>query len=173
MKARFDKKKLMEVLDPAASISQTKNTLMTVDGLLFECPPDRAYGEYDVENPSSCRISAFDLDKGMRACIDCEVIEPGSFVVNTQSIKQRINILPDGDVLFETDENGILKIFGGNTKYEVSTISADQFPSMPHFTGERKYVMPQYKLKSVVSETVFSVAMNGSSSRRCLFMTLE
>ena len=66
MKVRFDKKKLMEVLDPASSISQTKNTLMTVDGLLFECPPDRNYGEYDVENPDSCRISAFDLDKGMR-----------------------------------------------------------------------------------------------------------
>ncbi len=160
MKVRFDKKKLMEVLDPASSISQTKNTLMTVDGLLFECPPDRNYGEYDVENPDSCRISAFDLDKGMRACIECEVIEPGAFVVNTQSIKQRINILPEGNVDFDIDENGILKIVGGNTKYEVSTISADQFPSMPHFTGEKKYVMPQYKLRNVISETVFSVAVN-------------
>ena len=39
MKVTFDKAKLLGALLPAAGISQVKNTLTTVEGLLFECPP--------------------------------------------------------------------------------------------------------------------------------------
>ena len=63
MKATFDKQKLLAALTPAASISQTKNTLVSVDGLLFECPPDPKFGDVDDSNPNLCRISAFDLEK--------------------------------------------------------------------------------------------------------------
>ena len=64
MKATFDKQKLLAALTPAAAISQTKNTLVSVDGLLFECPPDPKFGDIDDSNPDLCRISAFDLEKG-------------------------------------------------------------------------------------------------------------
>ena len=47
MKATFSKKNLMAALVPAAGISQTQNTYAPCDGLLFECPPDKRFGDYE------------------------------------------------------------------------------------------------------------------------------
>ena len=66
MKVTFDKAKLLAALLPAAGISQVKNTLTTVEGLLFECPPREKYGKFEGDLSSTCRISAFDLDKGLQ-----------------------------------------------------------------------------------------------------------
>ena len=88
MKATFDKQKLLAAITPAAGISQTKNTLTSVDGLLFECPPNPKYGDYDTDNPNLCRISAFDLEKGLRTTVECNVYEKGMFVINTVKILQ-------------------------------------------------------------------------------------
>ena len=102
MKATFDKQALLAALVPAAGISQTKNTLANVDGLLFECPPNPKYGDYDGEDPSVCRISAFDLEKGLRTVVPCKIYEDGLFVINTSKILQIVRALPDGEITMES-----------------------------------------------------------------------
>ena len=160
MKVTFEKQKLMAALGPAASISQTKNTLVSVDGLLFECPPNKRYGDYDMDNRNLCRISAFDLEKGLRSTIECNVYEEGLFVINTQKILQIVRALPDGDVTIEIDENNRVKIKGGYSQFEIAATSGEDFPSMPMFIGENIYKIPQFKVRNLISETVFAVAQN-------------
>ncbi|MBR5184838.1 MAG: hypothetical protein IKW19_00940, partial [Akkermansia sp.] len=77
MKATFDKAKLLAALLPASGISQVKNTLTTVEGLLFECPPREKYGKFDGDLSSTCRISAFDLEKGLQTTVECSIEEEG------------------------------------------------------------------------------------------------
>ena len=160
MKVTFDKQKLLSALIPAAGISQTKNTLVSVDGLLFECPPNKKYGDYDLDNPNLCRISAFDLEKGLRSTIECNVYEEGLFVINTQKILQIVRALPDGDVTLEIDQNGRVKITGGYSQFETGATPGEDFPTMPMFIGENIYKIPQFKIRSLISETVFAVAQN-------------
>lgn len=160
MKVTFEKSKLMSALAPAAGISQTRNTLVSVDGLLFECPPNKRYGEYDLDNPNLCRISAFDLEKGLRTTIECNVYEEGLFVINTQKILQIVRALPDGDITLEIDEGGRTKISGGYSQFEIPATPGEDFPSMPKFIGENIYKIPQFKIRSLISETVFAVAQN-------------
>ena len=160
MKVTFEKSKLLGALGPAAGISQTKNTLVSVDGLLFECPPNKKYGDYDLDNPNLCRISAFDLEKGLRSTIECNVYEEGLFVINTQKILQIVRALPDGDITLEIDSTGKVQISGGYSKFEIAATPGDDFPSMPMFIGENVYKIPQYKVRSLISETIFAVAQN-------------
>ena len=160
MKVTFEKQKLMAALAPAAGISQTKNTLVSVDGLLFECPPNKKYGDYDLDNPNLCRISAFDLEKGLRSTVECNVYEEGLFVINTQKILQIVRALPDGDVTLEIDQNGRVKITGGYSQFEIGATPVEDFPTMPMFIGENIYKIPQFKIRSLISETVFAVAQN-------------
>ncbi|MBE6626365.1 MAG: DNA polymerase III subunit beta [Ruminococcaceae bacterium] len=160
MKVTFEKSKLMGALGPAAGISQTKNTLVSVDGLLFECPPNKRYGDYDLDNPNLCRISAFDLEKGLRSTIECNVYEEGLFVINTQKILQIVRALPDGDITLEIDNTGKVQISGGYSKFEIAATPGDDFPTMPMFIGENVYKIPQYKVRSLISETIFAVAQN-------------
>ena len=160
MKATFDKQALLAALVPAAGISQTKNTLANVDGLLFECPPNPKYGDYDGEDPSVCRISAFDLEKGLRTVVPCKIYEDGLFVINTSKILQIVRALPDGEITMEIDERGRVTLVCGFSQFEITAAPGDDFPTMPRFVGERRYTMPQYRLRDRIAETVFAVAQN-------------
>jgi len=160
MKVTFEKSKLLGALAPAAGISQKKNTLVSVDGLLFECPPNKRYGDYDLDNPNLCRISAFDLEKGLRTTIECNVYEEGLFVINTQKILQIVRALPDGDITLEIDQTGKVQISGGYSQFEIGATPGEDFPTMPMFIGENVYKIPQYKVRSLISETIFAVAQN-------------
>lgn len=160
MKVTFDKQKLLAAIIPPAGISQTKNTLTSVDGLLFECPPNPKYGDYDTDKPNLCRISAFDLEKGLRTTVECNIYEKGMFVINTVKILQIIRSLPDGEVTLEIDERGHTKISCGFSNFEISATPGEEFPSMPMFIGERVYSIPQHRIKRIIDETVFAVAQN-------------
>ena len=160
MKATFDKQKLLAAIAPPAGISQTKNTLTSVDGLLFECPPNPKYGDYDTDKPNLCRISAFDLEKGLRTTVECNIYEKGMFVINTVKILQIVRSLPDGEVTIDIDEKGHVKISCGYSNFEISATPGDEFPSMPMFIGERVYNIPECRLKRIIDETVPAVAQN-------------
>ena len=160
MKATFDKQKLLAALTPAAGISQTKNTLSSVDGLLFECPADPKFGECDPSEEGCCRISAFDLEKGLRTTVECTVYEKGMFIINTVKILQIVRALPDGEITLEIDEKGHVSITGGYSHFEITAAPGEDFPTMPMFIGERIYKLPQYMIRNLINETIFAVAQN-------------
>ena len=160
MKATFDKQKLLAALTPAAGISQTKNTLVSVDGLLFECPPDPKFGDLDDSNPNFCRISAFDLEKGLRTTVECDVEEKGLFVINTVKILQIIRAMPDGNITISIDDKCRVRITGGQSSFDITATPGEEFPTMPMCVGERTYRIPQYLIKQMISRTVYAVAQN-------------
>ncbi len=160
MKVTFDKQKLLAAITPPAGISQTKNTLTSVDGLLFECPPNPKFGDYDTDNPGLCRISAFDLEKGLRTSVECKIYEKGMFVINTVKILQIVRALPDGEVTLEIDERCRVKISCGFSNFEISATPGEDFPTMPMFIGERQYKIPQYKIKDIIASTIYAVGQN-------------
>lgn len=160
MKVTFSKKKLMAALTPAAGISQTKNTYASCDGLLFECPPDKRFGDYDLGNPDLCRISVFDFEKGLRTTIECTVHEKGMCVIHTQSILQIVRALPDGEITMDIDANGGAVLSGGKVNVRISAGPGETFPTMPMFIGTKSFRIAQYRLRRVLSETVFAVAQN-------------
>ncbi len=160
MKVSFDKAELLGAIAPPAGISQTKNTLMAVDGLLFECPPNPKYGDYDTDRDDLCRISAFDLDKGLRTTVKCKIYEEGMFIINTVKILQIVRSLPDGEVILDIDDKGRVKISCGNSNFEISAKRGDEFPSMPMFIGDKVYTLPQHRLKRIIEEVNFAVGQD-------------
>ena len=160
MKITFDKQKLLGALTPAASISQSKNTMATVDGLLFECPPDPRFGECDDTSANQCRISAFDLEKGLRTSVECDMEEAGLFVIDTGKILQIVRAMPDGSITIDIDEKGRVHISGGQSSFDITAAPGEEFPAMPLFVGEQTYRIPQYIVKQLVSRTVYAVAQN-------------
>lgn len=160
MRATFDKQSLLAAITPAAGISQTKNTLVSVDGLLFECPPNPKFGDYDTDKENLCRISAFDLEKGLRTSVPCTVIEQGMTVLNTVKILQIVRALPDGEITLDVNERGRALISGGSFRFEITASPGSEFPSMPMFIGERVYRIPQHAVREVIGRTVYAVAQN-------------
>ena len=160
MKAIFERQALLAAIGPAVSIAQTRNTMAAVDGLLFECPPNPKFGDFDGDAAGLCRISAFDLEKGMRTTVDCTVCEEGVSVINTVKMLQIVRAMPDTQITLEVSDKGRVTISGGYSKFEITATPGEDFPSMPKFVGDSRCLVPQRKLRALIGETVFSVAQN-------------
>ena len=160
MRAVFDKQELLAALTPAAGISQTKNTFAAVDGLLFECPPNPIFGEYDTDRDDLCRISAFDLEKGLRISVPCTVEEQGMAVLNTVKILQIVRALPDGEITVDVNERGRTAVSGGSFRFEITASPGSDFPAMPMFIGDRVWHITEGVLKFLLSKTVYAVGQN-------------
>jgi DNA polymerase-3 subunit beta len=160
MKAYFDKQTLLAAIAPAASIAQTKNTMAAVDGILFECPPNPKFGEFEGDGQNQCRISAFDLEKGLRTTIPCRTEEEGMYVINTVKMLQIVRALPEGEIAVEIGERGRVTLSSGFSKFEITAAPGEDFPSMPRFVGDSRCLISQRLLRTMIGETVFSVAQN-------------
>ncbi len=160
MKVTFDKAELIAAISPAAGISQIKNTYTTIEGLLFECPPDPKMGDFDGDIANTCRISAFDLEKGLRTSLDCKIYREGKYVISGSKILQIVRALPDGEVTIDIDSSLRAEISGGNSSFEISVSPGEDFPTMPMFKGDRRYKIPQHVIKTMINDTIFAAAVN-------------
>ena len=75
MIAVFDKDTLLSALIPAMYTVSGKNTMPSIEGIHLTC-------RYDEK----CMIQSYDLEKGMRTYIDCEVEEEGVCIINAQKL---------------------------------------------------------------------------------------
>ncbi len=130
MKAVFDRDTLIAALIPASAIAPTRNTVSSVEGLLFECPG---------ETGDSCRLSAYDMEKGMRTSVPARIVEEGKYVLNAQNILQIVRSLPAGDVTITVDERDRAIIEGGFSSFEINAAKGEDFPMLPLLTGDKKY----------------------------------
>ena len=160
MKVTFDKQDLLAALTSAAGVSQVKNTITTIEGLLFECPPNEKFGQYDGEDKNVCRISAFDLEKGLRRIVECSIFEEGTYIINTSKILQIVRVLPDGPITIDIDERNKVTVSGGQSSFEITAANGVDFPAMPMLSGDRVFTLPQHLIRSKIDETVFAVAVN-------------
>lgn len=151
MKAIFNRDVLLAALAPAAAVAPAKNTISTIEGILFECPG---------ETEGTCRITSYDMEKGLRTSIAADIMEEGKYIINGQNILQIVRSMPSGDITLEVDEKSRVKITCGSGFFEINAIHGDNYPSLPLLAGDRCYTIPQYVFRDLVSKTAFAAAVN-------------
>ncbi len=151
MKVSFNRDILIRAITPAAGIASIKNTASNIEGVLLECP-----GELD----GTCRVTAYDMEKGMRTSIPCEIEEPGKIVVKTQNLLQIIRALPEGMIDITVDANYRALISQGKSSFEISVLPGENFPQLPLLAGDRNYTMPQHMFRDVITRAIYAVAVN-------------
>lgn len=159
MKIIIDRDKLITALAPATGFNISKNTVSYADGVLFECPADD-------ENLNKCKITAYDLDKGMITTVDCKILEEGKNIINTQKLLQIVRAMPQGNISITVDEKCRAVIEGGMSRFEISAGKGEDFPMLPLLKGEKSYTLSQYKLRLLVSSALFAV---GNNDQRAAF----
>ena len=148
MKIRFQKNKLIEAVGYALSSVSTKNTIPSIQGLLFV-----------TLGNDKCVISSFDLEKGTRIILDAEIIEGGNCIINAQRFAQIIKMMPDSTV--ELTLNGdVACVESGKSQFEVWTMPGTEFPSFPELESEYAFTLKQKTLSKMVSQTHYAVSLN-------------
>jgi len=148
MKIKFERPILLDAVGTAMGSASTKNTIVSVEGILISCENDKVI------------LISYDLEKGMRIEIDAEIVEPGSCIINAQSLYSIIKLMPAGIIELEVSQTWRAKISCGSSEFELNGMDPREFPTLPDLVSEAAFSIKQSDLKVMIAQTLFAVAQN-------------
>ena len=149
MKAIFEKNTLLGAVTPALGSVSGKNTLPAIEGVNLDC-----------SNPGRCVVTAYDLEKGFRCTIECEVEKEGNYIVNGQKLCQILSRMPGSFVTIEVNDKDVVTISSGKIKFELHALNGRDFPMLPELDGDHSFEIRQSTFRSMLEQTEFAIAQN-------------
>lgn len=103
-------------------------------------------------------VTGFDLKEGINSTLLADIAERGSVVVNSHFFNEMIRRLPDGIVTVRVDEKLNVNVRCGDSDFNFIGIDPSDYPEMPEVDTMHTLSLPQKILRSMISQTIFSVA---------------
>ena len=149
MKITFNRQEISNKIAPLMSVVSGKSTIPAAEGILIE-----------ANSPDSCTMTAFDIEKGMKITVDCDVLEQGSYVINAQKFNQTLRVM-DGEEITLTVDNKLGVLFEcGKSSHRTGAMKAEDFPEIPDLVSEKGFVISQAQLKAMMAKISYAMGVN-------------
>ncbi|MBQ7124873.1 MAG: DNA polymerase III subunit beta [Clostridia bacterium] len=150
MKITAEKNDLLEILSAASGFTSNKSTIASTEGVLFK-----------TSSENECIVCAYDLEKGIKTTISCDVEEQGNIIINATRLIQIIRAMPNGRITLKSDERTFKTvIYNGKAKFELQALSGKDFPDLPELRGDRGFTIKHGDFKNIIQRTQFAIAVN-------------
>jgi len=106
----------------------------------------------------SIRVTATDLEVGVRGKIDGEVSREGGVTVNAKKLYEIVRELPEETLQLKRLENDWVEIQSGRSVFKMVGIDAREFPQFPSFQTEELFAIPGSAFLEMVEKTIFAVS---------------
>lgn len=146
MKIKVDQKELTKGINIVQKGISPKTTLPILSGILIEAKNNKL------------KLTATDLEIGIESSINCEVLEEGSIVITSRIFGDMIRKLSDRTVEIEVEENNIINVKCGNSKFDIVGHPAVEYPKLPKILDNVSFDIPKDLLKNMIRHTVFATA---------------
>ena len=148
MKIKVEKSEFEKAIAPImGAVASRNHTIPAVEGILIT-----THGDNEVT------LTSFDIEKGYRITIQARVIEPGSYIINGNRLKNIVNAMPSGELTVAIDAKKTVKIMGGKSEFELSAMDGADFPTLPEFKSDLKFTVNQGTLLDMINRTKFAIA---------------
>ena len=148
MKFSCEKALLLGAVSTASRAVAVKSSIPALEGILIEA------GE-------QLRLTGYNLETGIRAAVPAEIREKGSLVLSARLFGEIIRKMPDDVVVF-TSENYMVNIKCGMSEFNILGTDPEEFPELPTVEYQNSLILPQSRLKAMISQTLFAVSDNES-----------
>jgi DNA polymerase III subunit beta len=162
MNLGISKDQILNGLQAVQNIVSTRTTLPILSNVLL-----RAEGGH-------LEFTATDLDVTISCGVEAQVKKAGATTVPVKKIFSISRELGGGEIEIEVDAKNVCTVRSGPSFYKINGLGADEFPPVPKFKEDKKVVLPQLTLKSMLRKTSF--AMSTDESRYVLnglFLSLK
>lgn len=143
-----NKNKLYEAISNVSKAIPSKSNIQALEGIKLSL------------NENNLELTGYDLEFGIRTNFKVNSSDKGEFVVNSRLMSEIIRRMSSSDIAINIDEKLNVTITGDNVQYDISAISADEYPDFPAIGTERSIDIPQYILKSMIEQTNHAVSTN-------------
>lgn len=147
MKVICDKQKLLDAVNIVQKAVPTRTTLPVLEGILIEA------GE-------KLKMTGNDLEIGIECCIEADIREKGSIVVNSRIFGEIIRRLSDSEVLIEVNKDNVVVIECENSYFNINGIASAGYPAIPSIDTENAFWVSQKTLRDMIRQTIFAVSID-------------
>jgi len=146
MKIKANKNDLIKSINTANKAVALKTTMPILECMLIIVEDD-------------VRLMANNTELGIETVLKAEIEEPGRVAIEAKILNDVIRKMPDGDITITADENSCT-IKNGRSKFKLSVRDASEYPYIEKIDKTDPVNISQYELKTVINQTIFSVAVN-------------
>ncbi len=149
MKIVFRNEEINAAVAPLMSGISSKTLLAATGGILIE-----------AKMPNLCIMTTFDLEKGVRVCIEADVIEVGRAIISASKFSQIVRVMEGNDITLTVDDRMCATIVSGRASHTMTALPAEDFPEIPALTTNRGYVISQSFLRGMIAKSMYAMGVN-------------
>jgi DNA polymerase-3 subunit beta len=150
MNLTISKEQIINGLQAVQNVVSTRTTLPILSNVLL-----RAEGE-------RLEFTATDLDVTVACAVEAKVNKGGASTVPVKKLFGIVRELSSLEIELEVDEKNSCSVRAGASFYKINGLSADEFPPLPKFKEDKKVVLLQETLKSMMKKTSFAISTDES-----------
>ena len=148
MKFSCEKALLQAAISTTSRAVSPKSSIPALEGILLEAGND-------------LRLTGYNLETGIRTTVPAEIRAKGTLVLGARLFGEIIRKLPD-DIVEFTAEHYMVNIKCGMSEFNILGTDPEEFPELPTVEYQNSLILPQSRLKAMISQTLFAVSDNES-----------
>ena len=148
MKFSCEKALLQAAISTTSRTVSPKSSIPALEGILLEAGND-------------LRLTGYNLETGIRTIVPADIREEGTLVLGARLFGEIVRKLPDDIVTFQS-ENYMVNIKCGMSEFNILGTDPEEFPELPTVEYQNSLILPQSRLKAMISQTLFAVSDNES-----------
>ena len=148
MKFSCEKALLQAAISTTSRAVSPKSSIPALEGILLEAGND-------------LRLTGYNLETGIRTIVPADIREEGTLVLGARLFGEIVRKLPDDIVTFQS-ENYMVNIKCGMSEFNILGPAPEEFPELPTVEYQNSLILPQSRLKAMISQTLFAVSDNES-----------
>ena len=148
MKFSCEKALLQAAISTTSRAVSPKSSIPALEGILLEAGSD-------------LRLTGYHLETGIRTIVPADIREEGTLVLGARLFGEIVRKLPDDIVTFQS-ENYMVNIKCGMSEFNILGTDPEEFPELPTVEYQNSLILPQSRLKAMISQTLFAVSDNES-----------
>ncbi len=147
LKIHISNKDLLRGIQIVQTAISVRSTLPVLSNILFQA------------TEKGLRLSATDLEVGIRTWVKADVLQNGAITVPAKIISDFLKTLDDGkEIKIEVQENNKIEIRSGRDRLNVTGLPKTDYPVLPEFDETKAVSVPRNLLREIVKKTVFAAS---------------
>jgi DNA polymerase-3 subunit beta len=147
IKFSCEKVLLQNAISVASRAVAPKSSIPALEGLLLHVS-------------DQVTVSGYNMQTGIRTAIPAQIGAQGDIVLNARLFGDIIRRMSDDIVVFTADDKLTVHVSCGDADFDISGISAADYPELPEVEDEYGMGIQQKVLRDMIDQTAFAVSTN-------------
>ncbi|MBI1176360.1 DNA polymerase III subunit beta [bacterium] len=150
MNLTIAKEQLISGLQAVQNIVGSRTTLPILSNVLVKAEGSRL------------ELTATDLDVSVSCSVEASVKKAGSTTIPVKKFFGIVRELSSQELELATDDKQVTSLSAGASFYKIRGLASEEFPPISQSKDDRKVVLPQEKIRSMMKKTSFAISTDES-----------